>query len=434
MLREDLEMARSVRLKAGRQFGLLTSAALLLVSAAGCGGGFSDNKGAAGGSTGEVRMLVNITPNLTKSYWEGLVKPFEDANPGVDVKIEAPSGSGVKDTLPQLLAAGNAPDVVETLMADKVLAPQMLDLTNEAWTKDTPLVDQAKLDGKVYTVGVGQQAQSLVFYNKDAFAKAGISAPPKDLDELTADMGKLKAAGYLPLQTAGDYVTGLQLLQLADPSIATKYPDWFQQVNSKQVKLGDTLLPLLERYQSWIKSGYIDKNALGLKDVGAQTNFFSGKAGMYIMGSWLVRTADDARPKFDLGVFAAPVEKGQPSPGPQGVTMAAPYMVLKSTKQRGLAVKLVQFLVTDKTAVQSQLSQDGNFRKGYTEKLSPLGKQVQDILDQAPKGVAQGEGYGANTLPSGFNGEWNKAVQSLYTGKSAKDVATRMDSWLGSKS
>ena len=75
----------------------------ILVGAAGCGGGFSD-EGSAGGSTGEVRMLVNITPNLTKGYWEELVKPFEDANPGVDVKIEAPTGQGVKDTLPQLLA------------------------------------------------------------------------------------------------------------------------------------------------------------------------------------------------------------------------------------------------------------------------------------------------------------------------------------------
>ncbi|TCC31266.1 ABC transporter substrate-binding protein [Kribbella sindirgiensis] len=430
-------MARSIRRSPGRNPrrtpGLLT-AVVILAAAAGCGGGFSDDKGAAGDSTGEVRMLVNITPNLTKSYWEGLVKPFEDANPGVDVKIEAPTGSGVKDTLPQLLAAGNAPDVVETLMADKVLAPQMLDLTDQAWTKDTPLVEQASLDGKVYTVGVGQQAQSLVFYNKDAFAKAGISAPPKDLDELTAAMGKLKAAGYLPLQTAGDYVTGLQLLQLSNPSIATKYPDWYQQISSKQAKVGETMQPLLERYESWIKNGYVDKNALGLKDVGAQTNFLSGKAGMYIMGSWFVRTADDAKPTFDLGVFAAPTEKGQPSPGPQGVTMAAPYMVLKSTKQRDLSVKLVQWLVTDKTAVQSQLAQDGNFRKGYTDKLSPLGKQVQDILDQAPKHVAQGEGYGANTLPQGFNGEWNKAVQSLYTGKSAKDVATRIDSWMGSKS
>jgi hypothetical protein len=37
-------------------------------------------------------------------------------------------------------------------------------------------------------------------------------------------------------------------------------------------------------------------------------------------------------------------------------------------------------------------------------------------------------------LPAGFNGEWNKAVQSLYTGKSAQDVATRIDAWMGSKS
>ncbi|GAB2607396.1 ABC transporter substrate-binding protein [Kribbella endophytica] len=422
-------MSRSAR----RTLGVVLGAAIL-VGAASCGGGGFSDEGSSGSSTGSVRMLVNITPNLTKAYWEGLVKPFEDANPGVDVKIEAPTGVGVKDTLPQLLAAGNAPDVVETLMADKTLAPQMLDLTDQAWTKETPLAEQAALDGKVYTVGVGQQAQSLVYYNKDAFAKAGITAVPKTLDELDAAMAKLKAAGYLPLQTAGDYVTGLQLLQLSDPVIASAHPDWYQKVASKELTVGKTMQPLLERYASWIKNGYVDKNALGLDDVNAQTNFLSGKSAMYVMGSWFVRTAEDAKPKFDLSVFPAPTEAGQPSPGPQGVTMAAPYMVLKSTEQRDLSLKLVQYLVTDQKAVQSQLSQDGNFRKGFTEVLTPLGKDVQAILDQAPKQVAQGEGYGATTLPQGFNGEWNKAVQSLYTGKSAQDVATRIDSWMGSKS
>src|SRR5262245_15192753 len=218
-------------MRPARTLGAIGSVLLLSVAVAGCGGGFSD-EGAAGGDTGTVRMLVNITPNLTQDFWEDLVKPFEQANKGVDVTIEAPSGKGVSDTLQAELAAGDAPDVVETLMADPTLAKQLVDLSNESWVKDTPLVDQATVDGKVYNVGVGEQAQSLVFYNKTAFEKAGITEMPSTLDDMTEAMGKLKGAGYLPLQTSGDFATGLQLLQLTDPALAGEYGDgWHTAVN-----------------------------------------------------------------------------------------------------------------------------------------------------------------------------------------------------------
>ena len=108
------------------------------------------------------------------------------------------------------------------------------------------------------------------------------------------------------------------MLQLSDPSIATKHPDWYQQINSKQLTVGQTMLPLLERYESWIKNGYVDKNALGLDDVNAQTSFLTGKSAMYIMGSWFVRTAEAQKPTFDLGVFAA-ADRGRPAvPGSTG--------------------------------------------------------------------------------------------------------------------
>ncbi|GAA4488835.1 ABC transporter substrate-binding protein [Actinoallomurus oryzae] len=406
----------------------------LALAACGGGGGFSGESSSDGGDKGTVRMLVNITPNLTQSYWEGLVKPFEQANPGVDVKIEAPTGKTVSDTLPQQLAAGNAPDVVETLMADRTLAPQMLDLTDQPWVKGTPLAQEAALGGKIYTVGVGEQAQSLIFYNKDAFAKAGIAQAPTTLDELTQDMGKLKSAGYLPLQTAGDFVTGLQMLQLADPSLAQSHPQWYQDIRAKRLKVGESLLPYLKLYKSWLDKGYLDKNAMGLKYHDSQTRFFSGKSAMYIMGSWFTASEATAKKKFDVGVFPAPVQTGQKSPGPQGATMAAPYMILKSTKHRALALKLVQWLVTDKAAVTSQLQQDGNFRKGYDRKFTPLEQQVQQILDAAPSGVPQGEGYGDYTLPSGFNDAWNTQVQGLYVGRSPEKVASAIDQWVSSHS
>ncbi|MEU7827788.1 MULTISPECIES: extracellular solute-binding protein [unclassified Nonomuraea] len=408
-----------------------------LLLLAGCGGG-----GFAGGSPAQqseggqvtVRMLVNITPNLTQAYWDGLVKPFEQANPGIDVKIEAPTGKGVADTLPQQLAAGNAPDVVETLTADETLSKQMLDLTDQPWAKDTPLVKEASLNGKVYTVGVGVQAQSLVFYNKATFEKAGIDKPPTTLDEFDTVMGKLKAAGTLPLQTGGEFLTGLQLLQLSSPSRAQAHPTWQQDIKAGKLKAGESLLPFLERYRTWIDKGYVDKNALGMKYADAETAFLSGKSAMYVMGSWFTAAEAKSKKDFEVGVFPAPVDKGLSYPGPQGATMAAPYMILKSTPQKDAAVKLVKWLVTDPAAVKSQLKQDGNFRSGVEREFTPLEKQVQQILDGAPSGVPQGEGYGDATLPKGFNAAWNTEVQGLYVGKSPKEVAEGVDRWLAGRS
>ncbi|MCA2221871.1 ABC transporter substrate-binding protein [Nonomuraea aurantiaca] len=407
-----------------------------LLLLAGCGGG-----GFAGGSQAQqseggqvtVRMLVNITPNLTQAYWDGLVKPFEQANPGIDVKIEAPTGKGVADTLPQQLAAGNAPDVVETLTADETLSKQMLDLTDQPWAKDTPLVKEASLNGRVYTVGVGVQAQSLVFYNKATFDKAGIDRPPTTLDEFDTVMGKLKAAGTLPLQTGGEFLTGLQLLQLSSPSRAQAHPTWQQDIKAGKLKAGESLLPFLERYLTWIDKGYVDKNALGMKYADAETAFLSGKSAMYVMGSWFTAAEAKAKKDFEVGVFPAPVDKGLRYPGPQGATMAAPYMILKSTPQKDAAVKLVRWLVTDPAAVKSQLKQDGNFRSGVEREFTPLEKQVQEILDTAPSGVPQGEGYGDATLPKSFNAAWNTEVQGLYVGKSPKEVAEGVDRWLAGR-
>lgn len=421
-------------MRPARTLGVVGSALLLSVAVAGCGGGFTD-EGSAGGDTGEIRMLVNITPNLTQDFWENLVKPFEQANKGVDVKIEAPSGTGVSDTLQSELAAGDPPDVVETLMADPSLAPQLVDLSNESWVKDTPLVDQARIDGKVYNVGVGEQAQSLVFYNKTAFEKAGITTPPSTLDDMTEAMGRLKAAGYLPLQTSGDFATGLQLLQLTDPALAGEYPDgWHKAVNDGKTTVGRSMLPYLKLYQSWIDQGFVDKNALGLKYPDAETAFLTGKAGMFVMGSWFTASEAKARKDFEVGVFPAPVAKGQQAPGAQGATMAAPYMIMKSTEHRSLATKLVQWLVSDKQAVTAQLKQDGNFRTGVDREFTPLEKDVQKILDDAPGKVAQGEGYGDATLPRGFNTAWNTEVQGLYIGHTPEQVADAVDQWVSAHS
>jgi ABC-type glycerol-3-phosphate transport system substrate-binding protein len=85
-----------------------------------------------------------------------------------------------------------------------------------------------------------------------------------------------------------------QLTEFADPTVFGRSPTWYADVLAKKTTPGQTYLPILERYKSWIDKGYLDKNALGLDEKTAPANFFQGKSAMYILGSWFVATADSS--------------------------------------------------------------------------------------------------------------------------------------------
>jgi ABC-type glycerol-3-phosphate transport system substrate-binding protein len=405
--------------------GVAAAALLPLMATAACGGS------AEGGSeSGEVRMLVNLTDNLTKEYWNGLVKPFEDET-GLDVKIEGPTGTNVSETFTSQLAAGTAPDVVQSIFPDDQIAPEVLDLTDESWVADTPMADTYALDGKQLVAGVGSQAQSLVFYNKTAFEEAGIEGTPQTWDEFDAALGKLDQAGYTPLQTAGQWQTGLQLQQLWHPTLNTEQPEWQTAVADGDMTLGEAFEPMFERYAAWLDDGFVAKSDAGLDPTTADANFIEGKVGMYPLGSWLVASLDNAGDlPFEVGVFSPPVEDGMAYPGPQGATMASPYMVYAGSEQSEDSLALVEDLVTDEAAIESQLAADGVFRAGSAGEQSPVAQEIQAIVDDAPELVAVGEGAGDIRLPVvGLNDKFTEIVQSLYTGSSPSDAAAALDEW-----
>ncbi len=169
---------------------------------AGCSSSSSSAGAGGGGMTGDIRMLANITPVLTKSYYQGLVAPFVKSHPGVKVTIESPSGKDVQSTLQQELVSGAAPDIVASTL-DPVVSQQMTAFPDESWVSSTPLSDSTTVDGKTWQVATGLQNQSLVYYNESAFEKAkhhhgtevagGVHGCPRQAEERRIH----------PLQTAG---------------------------------------------------------------------------------------------------------------------------------------------------------------------------------------------------------------------------------------
>ncbi|MFE4694847.1 ABC transporter substrate-binding protein [Streptomyces sp. NPDC056749] len=390
----------------------------------------SSGSGTSGGKDGEIRMMVNLTDNLDRAYWEKLVEPFEDES-GLKVKIEGPTGKSVAESFPQQLAAGTAPDVIQSIFPDDDTAPELVDLSGEAWAEGTPMFEAYAIGDAHFAVGVGTQTQSLVYYNKTAFEKAGITTTPTTWKEMTADLGKLKKAGYTPMQTAGDYQTGLQLQQIYHPTLNELHPKWQTAVTDRKLTVGDAYEPAFQMYADWIGSGYIARSDAGLSPSQADGNFIAGKAGLYTNGSWFAATlAKAGKLPFEVGVFSPPVADGKSYPGPQGATMANPYMVHKGASDEAGAKRLVEFLVTDPAAVKAQLGSDGVFRQKSEVEQTGTDALIQGILDHAPALVAVGEGQGNVRLPvAGFNPRFTEVAQSLYTGASPADAAKAIDRW-----
>lgn len=398
---------------------------------AGCSGNGSSGTTTTASAAAHLRVIVNISPNLTVAYWTKLFDKYEKANPGVTVALERTGTISASDKLNQDLAAGDPPDIVQQVTPTAATAKLFTDLSKQSWTKDTPLVDNYKIDGKTYLVGAGQQVQSLVFYNKAAFKKADLDATKiKTVSQFTEAMGKLKDAGYEPLQTAGQWVTGSQFTLFNDSTTMTKTPDWISQRRAGKVTFaGDKdYMNSLKTYKSWVDKGYLQKSDLGLAYADGQTNFLEGKSAMYIMGSFFVPAADQANVSDKFGVFSMPTTGKYPTK--QFSNIADPYVVVKQSKNQQAAIDLVKWLTTDKTAVASELAADGNFRKGYTYKMSSLGEGVQKIVDASPGAFV--EAADEQPLP-GYSTELGSQIQSLYSGSTPQQVAQNLDKWWDSQ-
>jgi len=407
----------------------LATTGAIAATALALGGCAASTEGDAGGKT-ELRMLVNVTPNLTEEWWNDIVAPFEEANPDIDVVIQNPGAEGVVAAVPRLLASGDVPDIVQSIPPSLELAPELVDLSEYGWAAEGPLADQYSIDGAHYMAGIGVQLQSLMFYNKQAFADAGIEQPPTTIDELDAALEKLAAAGWVPLQTGGDWMSSHLLQAIGLPTIIAEDPEWFAKMDAGEITFSETYADAVETYERWVDAGYIPQSDLGVKYPDAEQNFLSGGTAIYPMGSWFAGTEAKTPDAAEIGVFRAPAADGVDNPA-MGANIASPYLIMKSSAQQDAAAKLIEYLTTDEQAVMDQLVVDGNFRDGYEYDMTPLGEELMAIVADTPAEdyTPTGEGYGERKLPTGYSTEINAQTQALLGGTSAADVLAAMDGW-----
>ncbi len=415
---------------------LLVAAGLAatLVGLAGCGGSGEDNGSSASGQ-GKT-LTVWLMPEAQQG-WPGAIKVAEEAVekkfPGVTVKVEQQTWPDHQTKLDAALAGNTPPDVVElgnTEVAKYADAGALLELTaSEFENSDTwlqGLTDSCTLDGKLYCVPYYAGAR-VVAYNKDLFARAGITAPPKSWDELTQAADKLMAKFGSDKQFSAFFMPGqywyaaMTFVHDYGGKIAEKQGDtWQGRLGSPESVRGLTAWQqLVHKYSRADKNGN-EQNQYQV--------FAKGKVGMMLALGWEVASVADPKTgnpamKDKVGLFALPShEPGKNAPSFLGGSDLA---IVAKSKNHQIATEWVKAFTGARA--QTEIATKG--------KQIPNSTKLLDLLRNdpatAPFAAAAERNWFVPTTP-GWAAVENKnllqnALVEIANGKPVQQVAQQLD-------
>jgi len=213
--------------------------------------------------------------------------------PFINAAVAGAAGVNAKGVLVSRMQAGNPPDTFQAHagaeLSSYVKAGQVEDLSflykSEGWDKVFPsdLIKTLTTNGKIYSVPVNIHRANVLWWNPAAAKKAGITAAPKTLDEMIADLAKFKKVGIdgIALAGNGDWaIAHLFDVVLLGSMGADKYNGLW---NGKTKWDGPEVAKAIT-YLSKILSYGNSSKSLDWPDAGKLVT--TGKAGFFIMGDW----------------------------------------------------------------------------------------------------------------------------------------------------
>ncbi|WP_227872433.1 ABC transporter substrate-binding protein [Paenibacillus albus] len=284
-------------------------------------------------------------------FYDIVVKPFEEANPDIRVKltfVENSDNSQVSDKLLTAIAGGQAPDVAmfDRFAVGEWAAMGALEDLSDYASRDGmasiyyPNVwEETQFNGKTYALPWNVDTRAM-YYNKTLMKEAGLdpNKPPRTIAELDAmaekiyklnKQGLYDQVGFIPWQAQGFlYTHGWNFggewekdgqLTPNDPQIV-KALEWMQGYSMK--------------YGVKKLASFTDE----MRDTG-RNPFISGRIGFMYEGNWLLNDMDDA--KFDWGIAPMPTPDGNGD-----VTWAGgwSYVMPKGAKHQEQAWRFIKFV------------------------------------------------------------------------------------------
>lgn len=295
----------------------------------------------------ELVFATNETPILTKEMWQTPVDKFMEANPNITIKnISQPSSNVMmRDYLKTLLATGEFPDIMVMASPKDFVSTGTLMAIEESdmpYIKDTSI---GKIEGQNYLVPYKKMVGGM-WYNKAMFAEHGLEVP-ETYDEMIAVLDKLKAEGIDPISMGlkdgwPQLVLGSLILS-AD--ILTEDPDWGLKRNKNETNFtSPEFIASMNKFADLTRN-YSNEDMASVSYAQMLELFFSGKAAMIPMGSWILGEIERVNPDFEVGYFPIP---SNTKTNAIGVWVNEGLAINANTEHPEEAKAFVEFFMTDK--------------------------------------------------------------------------------------
>ncbi|MBT2386996.1 ABC transporter substrate-binding protein [Streptomyces sp. ISL-11] len=341
---------------------LLAGAGLLLSALAGCanpGTGSADDDPAAPVTLkfwhgwSEKKELAAVNASIAR---------FEKLHPNIRVKS---TGNVTDATVNQALRAGgsDAPDVVSSFTTNNVgqycSSGMWVDLdpflrktgVDKERTFPATLLDYTRYEGKQCALPLLADAYGM-YYNKDAFERAGITRPPRTMSEFKRDAVKLTERAGGSYRQLG-YMPDFRFYQNSPDRLFAQWgPRYFDEKGKARLAEGGAAKEFLTVQRDLISAlgGYgpleTFRTTFG-DEMSSQNAFLTGKVAMHLDGSWRGLMLDDTKAPFRWGTAPMPVPDDQADTYGRGYLTGTVAGIAHSSKHQNAAWELLKFLTTD---------------------------------------------------------------------------------------
>ncbi len=283
-----------------------------------------------------------------------VIPAFNKRYPNVKIDAQAIPYDDLRQKLLTAIARGQTPDL---LRADIIWVPEFAELGALAKLDELMPDFEAYKErfypgplatnyyrGHYYGLPLDTNTRVL-FYNKDVFAEAGITAPPATFEEFTAACEKIKALGKAETYCFAEGGTGAWNVlpwiwsnggAITDPEYtkATGY------LNSPATVGAVTML------RDWLNNGYLSPGILG-GGIATSEAIGKGQVGMIVDGPWMPPIFQAQFPdlNYDLAPFPA---------GPGGsisVVGGEDIVLFEQSKNKDAALAFLRFVLEEEAQI-----------------------------------------------------------------------------------